>query len=48
MQLPLHEISDLEANAIENNNLKLFSLARVALTLQPRSGKQQNPLRSLP
>ena len=31
MQLPLHKIAELEANAIESNNLKLFGLARVAL-----------------
>jgi hypothetical protein len=48
MQLPLHKIAELEANAVESNNLKLFSLARVALTSQRRSSKQQNPLRSPP
>jgi hypothetical protein len=46
MQLPLHKIAELEANAIESNRLKLFSLARVALTLQQRSSKQESSLRS--
>jgi hypothetical protein len=31
MQLPLHKIAELEANAVESSNLKLFGLARVAL-----------------
>jgi len=48
MRLPLHKIAELEANAIESSNLKLFSLARVALTLQQRSSQQQKPLRSPP
>jgi hypothetical protein len=48
MQLPLHKIAELEADAVESNHLKLFSLAHVALTLQQRSSKQQNPLRSPP
>ena len=37
MQLPLHKIPELEANATESNNLKLFSLARVALPSKKRS-----------
>jgi hypothetical protein len=41
MQLPLHNIAELEANAIGSNNLKVFSLARVALTWLQRSSKQQ-------
>ena len=39
MQLPLHKIADVEADAIESHNLKLFSLARVALTFEKRSRK---------
>ena len=39
MQLPLHKIADVEADAVESHNLKLFSLARVALTLEKRSRK---------
>jgi hypothetical protein len=37
MQLPLHKIAELEADAMAGNNLKLFNLARVALTLKTRS-----------
>ena len=39
MQLPLHKIADVEANELESHNLKLFSLARVALTLEKRARK---------
>jgi hypothetical protein len=42
MQLPLHKIAELEANAIESNNLTLFSLARLGLPLKERSSKKQN------
>ena len=48
MQLPLHKIAELEATAIESNHLKLFSLARVALTLQQRSPLRPKPNRREP
>ena len=43
MQLPLHKIATLEATAVEGNNLKVFSLARLALTLRKESSKQVPP-----
>ena len=39
MQLPLHEIADVEATELASHNLKLFSLARLSLTLEKQARK---------